>query len=137
MALEKNGIVKFGLGIQARNGGKGSGVSSSSWERKGSSQGSSHSLAPSTPGRSQPRSVARGNESPDHSAAIPKFGEWDESNPVSAVGYTEIFNIMQQEKQVEAGKVPVVASENSHSNGYKQPDNKNSKSRCCFPWASK
>ncbi|KAG2726465.1 hypothetical protein I3843_01G109400 [Carya illinoinensis] len=122
---------------QAKNGGKGSGVSSSSWERKASSQGSSHSLAPLTPGRSQPRSVARGNESPDHSAAVPKFGEWDDSNPVPTVGYTAIFDMMQQEKQVEAGKVPVGASENSHSNGYKQPDNKNSKSRCCFPWASK
>lgn len=47
---------------QARVGGKSNDVSSPSWERKGSSQGSSHSLAPSTPGRSRLRSVTRGDE---------------------------------------------------------------------------
>ncbi|KAF5452116.1 hypothetical protein F2P56_027149 [Juglans regia] len=119
-------------------GGKGSGVSSPSWERKGSSQGSSHSLAPLTPGRSRLRSVARDNETPDHSAAVPKFGDWDESNPASAEGYTAIFNLVKQERQVEAGNAPVVGSGTPYSNGlHTQSDNKNSKGCCCFPWARK
>lgn len=46
---------------QVRTGGKGSGVSSPSWERKGSSEGG-HGMAPSTPGRSRLRSVTRGDE---------------------------------------------------------------------------
>lgn len=47
---------------QARVGGKSSDVSSPSWERKGSSHGSSQGLAPLTPGRSRLRSVTRGDE---------------------------------------------------------------------------
>lgn len=47
---------------QARVGGKNVGVSSPSWERKGTSDGS-QGLAPSTPGRSRLRSVARGDDS--------------------------------------------------------------------------
>lgn len=63
---------------------------------------------------------------PDNSAAVPKFGDWDESNPASSEGYTAIFNRVREEKQVEAGKVPAVASE-TPSNGYKQHGNENSK----------
>lgn len=51
---------------QARTGGKGSGVSSPSWERKVLSEGG-HGLAPSTPGRSRLRSVTRGDETVCHS----------------------------------------------------------------------
>lgn len=47
---------------QARVGGKGVGVSSPSWERKATYDGSL-GLAPSTPGRSRLRSVARGDDS--------------------------------------------------------------------------
>lgn len=47
---------------QARVGGKGVGVSSPSWERKATSDWSL-GLAPSTPGRSRLRSVARGDDS--------------------------------------------------------------------------
>lgn len=47
---------------QARAGGKSIGVSSPSWERKATSDGS-QSLAPSTPGRSRLRSVTRGDDS--------------------------------------------------------------------------
>lgn len=64
---------------------------------------------------------------PDHSAVVPKFGDWDESNPASAEGYTTIFNQVQQERQVEAGNAPVVASATPYSNGlHMQSDNKNS-----------
>lgn len=46
---------------QTRSGHKGSGVSSPSWERKGSSEGA-HGLAPFTPGRSRLRSSATGGD---------------------------------------------------------------------------
>lgn len=31
-------------------------------------------------------------------SSVPKFGEWDESNPSSADGYTHIFNKVREEK---------------------------------------
>uniref|UniRef100_A0A5B7A132 RIN4 pathogenic type III effector avirulence factor Avr cleavage site domain-containing protein n=2 Tax=Davidia involucrata TaxID=16924 RepID=A0A5B7A132_DAVIN len=120
---------------QARVGGKGSGVSSPSWERKASEGG--HGLSPSTPGRSRLRSVNRGDETPDHSPAVPKFGDWDEGDPASSEGYSHIFNRVREERQSGDGKVPVMATETSYSNGQKQYGNVNSKSCCCFPWGRK
>ncbi|CAK9173717.1 unnamed protein product [Ilex paraguariensis] len=75
---------------------------SPSWERKDSSD-CSHGLAPSTPGRSRLRSVTCGDETPDRSPAIPKFGEWNESDPASVEGFTHIFNRVREERQVGAG----------------------------------
>lgn len=46
---------------QVRIGGRGSGISSPSWERKGPLEGG-QGMAPSTPGRSRLRSVTRGDE---------------------------------------------------------------------------
>lgn len=54
---------------QAKTGGKGSGVSSPAWERKGSPEGG-HGLSPSTPGRSRLRSVTRGDETVCHSKSF-------------------------------------------------------------------
>lgn len=34
----------------------------------------------------------------DQGVAVPKFGEWDESNPRSADGYTHVFNKVREEK---------------------------------------
>ncbi|KAL6970986.1 hypothetical protein U1Q18_030665 [Sarracenia purpurea var. burkii] len=121
---------------QARIGGKVSGVSSPSWEKKGSSEGS-HGLAPSTPGRSRLRSVNRGDGTPDHTPAVPKFGEWDESDPASAEGYSHIFAKVREEKQLGAGKVPVMSTETSYFNGQKQYKTDNSKCCFCFPWGTK
>uniref|UniRef100_A0A251JJC5 RIN4 pathogenic type III effector avirulence factor Avr cleavage site domain-containing protein n=1 Tax=Manihot esculenta TaxID=3983 RepID=A0A251JJC5_MANES len=118
---------------QAKIGSKGNVVSSPTWERKGSSEGT-HGLAPMTPGRSRLKSVTRGNDCPDDSAAVPKFGEWDEMNPASADGYTHIFNKVREERQGGVAKVPVLPTETSHSNGHKQYGNENSKSCCCFSW---
>ncbi|XP_063939510.1 RPM1-interacting protein 4 isoform X2 [Daucus carota subsp. sativus] len=114
---------------QTRTGNKGSGVSSPSWERKGSSEGT-HGLAPFTPGRSRLRSsVTGGDETPDHGPVVPKFGDWDESDPSAGEGYTHIFNKVREEKQSETGKVPVVPAETSYtSNGQKQYANESSKS---------
>ncbi|KAH6809078.1 hypothetical protein C2S51_026861 [Perilla frutescens var. frutescens] len=104
---------------QARVGGKSIGVSSPSWERKATSDGS-QGLAPSTPGRSRLRSVTRGDESPDRSPAVPKFGDWDETDPAAAEGYTQVFNRVREEKHSETGKVPVMPTETSNSSNQKQ-----------------
>ncbi|KAE8701385.1 RPM1-interacting protein 4 [Hibiscus syriacus] len=44
------------------------------------------------------RPSARGNESLDKGAAVPKFGDWDENNPSSADGYTHIFNQVREQR---------------------------------------
>lgn len=119
---------------QVRIGGRGSGVSSPSWERKGPLEGS-QGMAPLTPGRSRLRSVTRGDETPDHGPAVPKFGDWDENDPTSAEGFSHIFNQVREEKQSGAGKVPSMPNETSYySNGPKKIGSENSKSCWCFPW---
>ncbi|KAG8362930.1 hypothetical protein BUALT_BualtUnG0022200 [Buddleja alternifolia] len=119
-----------------RVGGKNSGISSPSWERKASSEGS-HGLAPSTPGRSRLRSVTRGDDSPDRGPAVPKFGDWDETDPAAAEGYTHIFNRVREEKNSETGKVPVMPTEASYPNGHKQYEYDNAKGCGCFPWGKR
>ncbi|GFQ04292.1 rpm1-interacting protein 4 [Phtheirospermum japonicum] len=111
---------------QAKTGGRNGGVSSPSWERKATSDGV-HGLAPSTPGRSRLRSVTRGDDSPDRSPAVPKFGAWDETDPASAEGYTQIFNRVREEKHTETGKVPVLPTETPLPNAQKQYGNGNPK----------
>ncbi|XP_077229057.1 RPM1-interacting protein 4-like isoform X3 [Tasmannia lanceolata] len=121
---------------QPRAASKG-GVSSPSWERKGSSEGGSHGgLAPNTPGRSRLRPTARGDETPEKGAAVPKFGEWDENNPASADGYTHIFNKVREEKQIGSAKVPVMPTDSSYPYGRKQENTRDSESTMCgcFSW---
>lgn len=122
---------------QARTGGRGSGVSSPSWDRR-SSEGS-QGVAPHTPGRSRLRPVTRGDETPDRSAAVPKFGEWDENNPASADGFTHIFNKMREEKQSGSANAISMPDEKSY-NGHKHFSNDNESTKvccCCFPWGKK
>ncbi|KAM3289256.1 RPM1-interacting protein 4 isoform X1 [Capsicum chacoense] len=109
-----------------RTGGKGGVVSSPSWERKASSEGS-HGLAPSTPGRSRLRSVTKGDDTPDDSPAVPKFGDWDENDPASAEGYTQIFNKVREEKQTGAAKVPATSTDTSYSSSQKRYGNDSGK----------
>lgn len=117
-------------------GGKVDGVSSPLREKKGSSE-ASHGLASSTPGRSRLTSVAGGDDSPDQGPMVPIFGDWDESNPASADGYSHIFEKVREDKQIGAGKVPAMATESSYSNNQRQYGNTNRKSWCCFPWGRK
>lgn len=121
---------------QARIGGNGSQISSPSWERKATPEGS-YGPASSTPGRSRLRSVTRGDGTPDHGPAVPKFGDWNETNPASAEGYTHIFNRVREEKHSDAGKVPAVPTEMSYPNGLKQYGNDNPKVCGCFPWGKR
>ncbi|KAL6978807.1 hypothetical protein U1Q18_020475 [Sarracenia purpurea var. burkii] len=53
-------------------------------------------------------------------AAVPKFGEWDESNPSSADGFTHIFNKVREERHTSAGKSPGVGNEPSYNRMHKQ-----------------
>ncbi|KAJ7961548.1 RPM1-interacting protein 4-like [Quillaja saponaria] len=105
-----------------------SGAPSPSREGKASYE-SSHG----TPGRSRLR--PRADESPDRGAAVPKFGEWDESNPASADGFTHIFNKVREERQGGAGHVPGMLTETSNT-ARKQAANDNAKG-CCFWWSRK
>ncbi|XP_006830528.2 RPM1-interacting protein 4 [Amborella trichopoda] len=106
----------------ARVGNKG-GVSSPSWERKGSTEGSA------TPGRLRLRGSNFGDETPDKGTAVPKFGEWDESDPASADNFTQIFNIVRKEKHT-GGKVPSMPANQSNYND--QDDTHKPSIWCCF-----
>ncbi|XP_030515698.1 RPM1-interacting protein 4-like [Rhodamnia argentea] len=105
-------------------------------EKRHSSTSRGHSTAPTTPGRSRLKPVARGDKTSNHSTAVPKFGDWDETSPSSADGYTHVFNLVVEEKKGAAGKPPVTTAENPHSNGQYSRAETRSKSRgCwCFPW---
>ncbi|XP_051143710.1 RPM1-interacting protein 4-like [Andrographis paniculata] len=80
-------------------------------------------------GRSRPKPVARGDESPDASAAVPKFGEWDENDPSSAEQFTGIFDKVREERHSShnnvSGGTPRHSSHNRGQQAAKQP-------KCCF-----
>ncbi|XP_024026395.1 RPM1-interacting protein 4 [Morus notabilis] len=101
------------------------GRDSPSWEGKSSYEGG-------TPGRSRLR--PRGDETPDHGAAVPKFGEWDETNPASADGFTHIFNKVREERQIGAGRVGTPEPPYHHS---RKPVQDDSAKGCCFGWFRK
>ncbi|KAG9129666.1 hypothetical protein Leryth_017744 [Lithospermum erythrorhizon] len=71
---------------------------------------------------------------PDHGTAVPKFGEWDDNDPASAEGFTQIFNKVQEEKQTGGGKVPIMPSESPYANGQMRDRYDNSKCCFCIPW---
>lgn len=60
---------------------------------------------------------------------VPKFGDWDESDPASAEGYSQVFEKVREEKQIGAAKVPAMATESPYSNGQSQYRNANPKVR--------
>lgn len=109
-----------------------SGMPSPAWERKGSTE-RGNNLASLTPGRSRLRPVTQSAETPDHSAAVPKFGEWDESDPTSADGFTHVFNKVREEKMNGTGNVSAAAFRKPYYKDQKQHENKTSKKCCCFP----
>ncbi|XP_050941960.1 RPM1-interacting protein 4-like isoform X3 [Cucumis melo] len=68
---------------------------------------------------------------PDRGATVPRFGDWDESDPSSSENYTNIFTRVREERQTEDGSLPAgtnVSSIRSRSGA------ENSKRCCCFPW---
>ncbi|XP_047318160.1 RPM1-interacting protein 4-like isoform X2 [Impatiens glandulifera] len=99
-----------------------------------SSEGSHSLTAPSTPGRSRLRQIPISEDTSDQSA-VPRFGDWDETDPTAAEGFTEVFDRVRQERQNVEGGVPTTRNEFSRSYGHQQPVNQNSKKCCrCFPW---
>ncbi|KAL4377591.1 hypothetical protein GQ457_02G004510 [Hibiscus cannabinus] len=123
----ENSIDKSPIHHQASRGaGRGS-MASPAWEGK-TSYDSSHG----TPGRSKMRPSARGNESPDKGAAVPKFGDWDERNPSSADGYTHIFNQVREERN-NGGKATPGERSPYNTAGNRKPT-KSSGKGCCFPF---
>ncbi|XP_038704876.1 RPM1-interacting protein 4-like [Tripterygium wilfordii] len=126
----ENSIEQSPLHHQARNG-RGVKAPSPAWEGKGSYEGSH-----GTPGRARTRPSPIGDESPDKSAAVPKFGDWDENNPASADGYTHIFQKVREERQT--ARVPGgMQTESSHDYYRRQAANNDSAKSCCFPWGRK
>ncbi|KAK4268276.1 hypothetical protein QN277_024956 [Acacia crassicarpa] len=110
---------------QARTPGR----DSPAWDGKNSYE-NSHG----TPGRSRLKPVNRGDETPDRGAAVPKFGDWDESNPASADGYTHIFNKVREERQGGAGNVPGTPPNRPYVRNKVDDDKAQS---CCFGWCKK
>ncbi|KAK7373609.1 hypothetical protein VNO80_07024 [Phaseolus coccineus] len=106
------------------------GRDSPSWEVK-----NSYDTSHGTPGRSRLRPSNRGDETPDKGAAVPKFGDWDESNPASADNYTHIFNRVREEKQVGAGHVP--GTPNARQYGVRNHPADEKAQSCCFYWGKK
>ena len=89
--------------------------------------------APTTPGRSKFRSTGRGDETPDRGSAVPKFGEWDEKDPSTGEGFTDIFEKVREEKQSGTGNAPVMTSEADYIKRYQQ--RKYESTGCsCFSW---
>lgn len=122
-AGSEQSIEKSPLHRHARAAGR----DSPSWEGKSSHEGSH-----GTPARS--RLKPRGDETPDHGAAVPKFGEWDETNPASADGFTHIFNKVREERQIGPGRVGTPEPSYPHT---RKPVPDDSAKGCCFPWCRK
>ncbi|XP_028797139.1 RPM1-interacting protein 4-like [Neltuma alba] len=102
------------------------GRDSPSWEGK-NSYDSSHG----TPGRSRLRTPHRGDESPDKAAAVPKFGEWDENDPASADGYTQLFNKVKEER-AGGGQAPGTPTQRPYI--VRNQDIKDKAKSWCFGW---
>jgi hypothetical protein len=52
---------------------------------------------------------------PDRGSAVPKFGEWDEKDPSTGEGFTDIFEKVKEEKLSGSGSAPVVSSDASYN----------------------
>lgn len=63
---------------------------------------------------------------PDQSASIPKFGDWNEADPASSDGYSQIFGKYLEERQ-SGVRNAAVPTETSYANIQKHPRNENSK----------
>ncbi|KAL8201722.1 hypothetical protein R6Q57_010869 [Mikania cordata] len=93
---------------------------------------SNYGAGSSTPGRTRLGQVTRGDENADDGPAIPKFGGWDDNDPTSGEGYTEVFNKVRQDKHAGGGRSPIITTDNANFYGQR---NEKSKGFCCFPWS--
>ncbi|CAL9078214.1 unnamed protein product [Musa textilis] len=68
-------------------------------------------------------------------SAIPKFGDWDESDPSTADGYSRIFNSVREGKQRVSAEVSQVSSDKTYD---KDHESNHEPSGCwCFHWCRK
>lgn len=87
---------------------------------------------------SKTKSSNRGDETPDGSTVVPKFGEWDETKPETGDNFTGIFKRLQEEKQNGLGKSPGHVITPSSSYPTKRNLNTDDSAKCpCFPWCRK
>lgn len=106
----------------------------SQYSRADYSESGGYGLVANSVERSRAKGGTRGNETPTRGSAVPKFGDWD-SNPASADGYTNIFNKVREEKQIQVGKPPGFDKDAAHGNRSKQHDDDSASSSCsCFGW---
>lgn len=57
---------------------------------------------------------------PDRGSAVPKFGEWDEKDPSTGEGFTDIFEKVREEKQSGTSNAPIMTSEADYIKRYQQ-----------------
>ncbi|KAK1411174.1 hypothetical protein QVD17_37720 [Tagetes erecta] len=95
---------------------------------------SSYGAGSLTPGRTRLGQVTRNDENADDGPAIPKFGDWDDNDPTSGEGYTEVFNKARHDKHAAGGKSPMISTDSGNYYGQR---NEKSKGCGCFPWSRK
>ncbi|CAM8944172.1 unnamed protein product [Rhodiola kirilowii] len=113
-------------------GGKGGLPASPFWERKVSSS-TTQGFGFATPGRHQPKPVTYGAESPDNTPTVPKFGDWDESDPSAADRFTQVFDQVREQRQNGSGTRTATANGPSSQNRQRKFGN-SSEGCCCFSW---
>ncbi|KAG0464152.1 hypothetical protein HPP92_020221 [Vanilla planifolia] len=111
-----------------RSASKG-GVYSPSKERRTSSE--KHRLAPNTPGRSKTKLGDCSDNVIDKCSAVPKFGDWNVSDPTSGDGYSYIFGQVREEKHSGSNNIPSISREQS-SGSPRRKTNSESVNICCF-----
>ena len=60
----------------------------------------------------------------DDGPTVPKFGDWDENDPKSAEGFTQVFELVRDEKH---RKAPQTSNASSYPNGQNRRGNESSK----------
>ncbi|KAF9592893.1 hypothetical protein IFM89_018473 [Coptis chinensis] len=74
------------------------------------------------------------NERLDKDAAVPTFGEWDETNPASDDGFTVIFNKIREEKLTGSTNAVAERDEQFYSVEHKQDNNNSTRSNWNCAW---
>ncbi|KAJ8466612.1 hypothetical protein OPV22_029164 [Ensete ventricosum] len=101
---------------------------------EGLSRGS-RAITLSSPGKLRMTGVQYDNIQMSKGSVIPKFGDWDESNPSTADGFSRIFNRVREEKQRVSAKVSQVSSDKTCD---KDHESNHEPSGCwCFHWCRK
>ena len=68
----------------------------------------------------------------DDGPAIPKFGDWDDTDPTAGEGYTQLFNKAREERHNGGSRSPMVTTENNNFYGQNR-GNDNTKVRRFLP----